>query len=73
MQVYFFECAGEDAKEMLKILQERLESLPTIHSTRLLKNTKQAQLFLLVVEASEEPHVEVPQGARVWSFVETES
>jgi hypothetical protein len=71
MQVYFFECAGEDAKAMLKILQERLESLPTIHSTRLLKNTKQAQLFLLVVEASEEPHVSLPKDIRVWAFEET--
>jgi hypothetical protein len=56
---------------MLKILQERLESLPTIHSTRLLKNTKQAQLFLLVVEASEEPHVSLPKDIRVWAFEET--
>jgi hypothetical protein len=71
MQVYFFECAGEGAKEKLNILQSQLEPLPTIHSMRLLKNTKQAHLFLLVVEASEEPHVSLPEEIRVWAFEET--
>jgi hypothetical protein len=68
MQVYFYECAGEDAKEKLETLKQTLEHLSSIHSTKLLKNTRQANLFLLVVETSEEPHIEMPQGTRVWSF-----
>jgi hypothetical protein len=71
MQVYFFECAGENAKEKLNILQSQLEPLAAIHSTRLLKNSKQVNLFLLVVEASEEPHVSLPEEIRVWVFEET--
>lgn len=68
MQVHFFECAGEDAREKLRVLQEGLESLPSIHSLQLLKNTKQPDLYLLVVHASEEPHIKVASGVRVWSF-----
>jgi hypothetical protein len=68
MQVYFFECAGEDALIKLETLQQTLETLSFIHATKFLKNTKQADLFLLVVEASEEPHIEVPEGTRVWTF-----
>jgi hypothetical protein len=70
MKIYFFEYSGEEAKEKLNTLQSQLESLPTIHTTRLLKNTKQAGLFLLVVEASEEPHPALPEGVKVWAFEE---
>jgi hypothetical protein len=73
MQVYFYECTGEDAKEKLETLQQTLEQLSFIQSTKLLKNTKQADLFLLVVEASEEPHIETPEGTRVWTFTEVAS
>ena len=68
--VYFFECSGEGAKESLEHLEEELEHLSFVHATKLLKNTKQADLFLLVVEASEEPHIALPTGTRVWSFEE---
>jgi hypothetical protein len=68
MQVYFFECAGEDALIKLETLKEKLAHLSFVHSTKLLKSTKQADLFLLVIEASEEPHIEMPQGTRVWTF-----
>jgi hypothetical protein len=70
--VYFFEASGEGARERLRHLKEKLEHLPTVHSTKLLKNTSQPDLFLLVVEASEEPHIETPEGTRVWSFVQVE-
>jgi hypothetical protein len=70
--VYFFEASGEGARERLRQLKEKLEHLPTVHSTKLLKNTSQPDLFLLVVEASEEPHIETPEGTRVWSFVQVE-
>jgi hypothetical protein len=68
MQVYFFECAGEDALSKLGKLQQQLETLSFISETRLLKNTKQSNLYLLVVETSEEPHITPPEGAKVWSF-----
>lgn len=68
MQVYFFECVGKDALAKLETLKERLEPLSFIHSTKLLKNTQQSDLYLLVVEASEEAHIEAPEGARVWLF-----
>jgi hypothetical protein len=67
-RVYFFESSGEGARERLETLKEKLEHFSFVHSTKLLKNTKQTDLFLLVVEASEEPHIEIPQGARVWAF-----
>jgi acetolactate synthase small subunit len=66
--VYFFELSGEGARERLEQLKQKLEHLPSVHSIKLLKNTKQTDLFLLVVEASEEPHIEVPGGIRVWTF-----
>jgi hypothetical protein len=68
MQFYFFEGAGKDAFDKLEALRQRLESLPFIHSTNLLKNTNQSDLYLLVVETSEEPHIEAPEGVRVWTF-----
>jgi hypothetical protein len=68
MQIYFFECAGADAAEKLRNLKTQLESLPFIASTRLLQNTKQTDLYLLVVETSEEPHIALPEKTKVWSF-----
>jgi hypothetical protein len=68
MRVYFFECAGEGALGKLGNLQQQLETLSFISSARLLKNTKQNDLYLLVVETSEEPHIVLPEGTRVWSF-----
>jgi hypothetical protein len=70
MGVYFFECGGKDALGKLETIQQQLGLLPFISSTKLLKNTRQPDLFLLVVEASEEPHIALPEGARVWTFVE---
>jgi hypothetical protein len=71
--VYFFELSGEGAREELEHLQEKLEHFSFVHSTKLLKNSKQEDLFLLVVEASEEPHIKTPQGIRVWTFTEVAS
>ncbi len=73
MHVYFFECSGEDALKNLERLKEQLETLFFIHSTNLLKNTKQPDLYLLEVAASEEPHIALPENTRVWSFEEVRS
>jgi hypothetical protein len=67
-RIYFFEISGDRARERLETLKETLAHLSFVHSTKLLKNTKQVDLFLLVVAASEEPHIELPEGTRVWSF-----
>ncbi len=68
MWVYFFECAGEDALEKLETLQQTLEQFSSTQSTKLLKNTEQSDLFLLVAETSEEAHISLPEKTRVWSF-----
>jgi hypothetical protein len=72
MKVYFFECSGDEAQERLEVLQRGLEAVPYVTSLKLLKNTEQAQLFLLVVEASEKPYITLPEGMRVWSFEDIE-
>lgn len=73
MQIYFVEYAGEDALTKLETLKEGLSSLPFVQSLKLLKNTQQAKLYLLVIETSEEAHIDVPDGAKMWTFVEAES
>jgi heme-degrading monooxygenase HmoA len=71
MNVYFVELAGENAFDRLETLKKKLESLGGVQSLKLLKNTQQPDLYLLVIETSEEAHIEAPEGSRVWTFVES--
>jgi hypothetical protein len=71
-RIYFFECAGEKARKRLERLRQDLIHSSAIPSPKLLKNTKQAELFLLVVETSEELHVHTLEGIKVWTFEEVE-
>jgi hypothetical protein len=73
MRVYFFECVGRDAFQKLETLEQSLETAPFVHSLKLLKSSQQPDLYLLVVEASEEAHIDAPENTRVWTFVEVES
>jgi hypothetical protein len=72
MHVYFFECVGQHASDKLESLKQSLEAHTSVHAIKLLKNTQQRDLYLLVVETSEETHIEAPEGSRVWTFVEAE-
>jgi hypothetical protein len=73
MQVYFFEYVGEDAFAKLEHLERTLKTHAYVRATKLLKNTQQRDLYLLVVETSEETHIEAPEGSRVWTFVEAKN
>jgi hypothetical protein len=70
VQVYFYELSGEGSRERLETLHHELVSLSFVKSVKLLKNTKQMELYLLVVEASEELHLALPSDMRVWVFEE---
>jgi hypothetical protein len=71
-RIYFFECAGEKARERLERLRQDFIQSASITSPKLLKNTKQADLFLLVVETSEELHVHTLEDMKVWTFEKVE-
>lgn len=68
MHTYFYELAGNNAKELLAGLEQSLKQLSYVASTRLLKSLDQEELYLLVVEASQTPLQDFPQGLRIWSF-----
>jgi hypothetical protein len=70
MQVYFVELAGENAFSRLETLKHELGLLSALRSLKLLKNTTQPDLYLLVIETSEEAHIPAPEGSRLWTFVE---
>ncbi|MGL4610382.1 MAG: hypothetical protein ACRCYY_12015 [Trueperaceae bacterium] len=73
MFVYFFESSSPDAKVRLETLQREWGDLPYIRGMRLLENTQQAGLFLLVVETTQEPPKPVSETLRVWAFREADN
>jgi hypothetical protein len=70
MNTYFYELSGDRAKEGLQELEQVLKKLDVVMSTRLLASLEDSGLYLLIVEASQKPNLDLPSRLRVWSFTE---